>query len=375
MGGVASAVLAFGWGPVPAAVCGLLMVGPALIVSSFCKARRGNICWFICAMSGCGVTVGTAVCVATVYVGLSKYQPQLAGLLLSVLIPAVECFVAVLPITAGYEKYVYRKRRTTVSTVGDPWISGDQKWGLSLCTSAVLCIVQPLNLAALLAGAIRDPRSISWVWALILQLLSNVPSRLLIYLWRVAKATDGSENKLVNMIHQLHLPTSVTLLYKDLKFTLGYPRFGVIFVILAQRGFEQGFIGIASEEGTRAALQVGFFAFLEEFLEDLLVIAALRCNRRCSKWELVPDWASREYYENLELEHPYQVVNNPSLRYHPMPSLMSLFLVLSAMTASYGFLVMLLGQKWVLGETFCLEDEDITAFIWPLVCVDYKLSC
>merc|ERR1712226_927559 len=98
-------------------------------------------------------------------------------------------------------------------------------------------------------------------------------------------------------LHRCALPGSVTVLFHDLKFTLGYPRYAILLACFLARCAQLGSLDTSSE--MVAALTVGAFMFLEEVLEDIIV---LMIHWRCEV--LLPDWSSMGTYATFHSEHP-----------------------------------------------------------------------
>jgi len=309
-------------------------------------ALPGNHMW---RKRGATCFVVTLLCVGAIlvsYDAMSQSYPVGAGLYLSAIVPPMEmASTSYLKIT--YQTYVYEVRLKRGGTVADPVIRGDQKMYFSVILAILQAAMEGIRFAALLGGVIRDPTSNGWKSAVASQFVIDTMTRLALVQWIAAKLTQGEQGSgrigvWRSRCHWLTLPSSATLLFHDLKFALGYPRYTILLVCFFSRSWQLK--AFDTSEEMRAALVAGAFMLLAEIVEDFCVWSL---HYKCQAW--LPDWSRFTAYSEMRPEHPSQVVNNPSLLYAPMPSLKAATVIAHSATLAYIGFCSIVGERWILG--------------------------
>lgn len=256
----------------------------------------------------------------------------------------------------GYVTLVYNPRSFKEEIEEEHVVFGDQKVLLSSCLVAVLMLCESFRLAALFVEAELDDNPHTLLLTLSDQLIIETLFRLLLPSWWFAMLTRNSSRTWVQELHEFMLPTALSRFFNDLKYTVGYCRFPVVIAIWASRCAATRKIDDSDE--MRVLVIVSAFVFIEEVLEDGLVVLFGPLG---GSWHtmlpemLKPQWASIKYYENLaEAEnkfHPYQLVNNPTLKYQALPRLPSICMAWSAAYVQYMLLLDVAGLQWTLNLT------------------------
>ena len=81
-------------------------------------------------------------------------------------------------IDKAYQTQVYTPRFFEGRTLRDPLVKGNQKTALCLAGAINCCMIEDISFAAMMVGAVKDPKCEAWRFALGLGLLLNCQERL-----------------------------------------------------------------------------------------------------------------------------------------------------------------------------------------------------
>lgn len=327
-----------------------------------------NIKWLLWLTMCSVVAIGATPAITFCYVWLRVPWALALG------VPMLEATL-LLSLQYGYVRFVYGPRNEAHHANVDNGVQGDQKTVLSCALIGVLSLCEGFRLAALFCEAELDDHPYTLLLTLSDQLFIETLTRLLLPAWWIALLTKDSTTPWVKQVHQFLLPTPMSKYFNDLKYTVGYCRFPVVLAIWAARSVAIG--EAADADDTKVLVIVTALVFVEEVLEDILIVVL---GPLSEAWHhrlpvfMRPDWSSIPFYHDL-LEHeyhfhPYQLVDNPVLKYQDLPMIPSLCMSWAGVYVQYLLLIDFAGQEWILNLTehmrFRMNKEDMTQHDWVL---------
>ena len=116
-----------------------------------------------------------------------------------------------------------------------------------------------------------------------------------------------------------------------------------------------------------AVLRMGGFALVEEILEDLVVLTVNTFSP-----SVLPRWSELDYYQDLDPEHPNQVVQNPSHRYYKMDRLFTASVVTTTVFFAYAFVIGMVGANaaapgsGVFGLGIAVVVSESVIWVWDV---------
>lgn len=219
------------------------------------RGGKRHIVWSMIAVS---MTIGQWSCyvvIALSYVGISAVSPISGAIFLPLVCSGAEMlFVSVA--NKLYNKIVREQRKDNSSKS----VAGDQKrLLLPFIVGASHAEAESCRLMSLLGGAVRGSSPYSWGACAVMSLVLNVVNRTGWSRWvcgHLALRLTGSHR-----LRRLLTPSALTKLHDEVKFSLGYPRFGTPVAIMLARAIVLQDVDPSSPH---------FFAFNANFLGAFL---------------------------------------------------------------------------------------------------------
>merc|ERR1712137_387891 len=142
----------------------------------------------------------------------------------------------------------------------------------------------------------------------------------------------------------LMLPTPLSALSNQIKGSMNYPRFCGLLILWSVRSILMGTADVSPD--MLSLLTINSFACLEAIAEDIVVEVVQR---------IYPlDWSGIKFYRDLAEKHPgchpFQMVDNPSMCYRPLPRRISVLLVSWAVSTTVLMFMLHFGQTWAFGR-------------------------